>query len=93
MLADTMQARLAKERESRETRAATRREKMEAEQRREQEREAKETLELLAEMKRRHEAGLSAHHTAQRCPCKRASPETESIEKKYTERIYTVRRD
>jgi len=55
-----MQTRLAKERERRETQAATRAERMVAEQRQEQEREAKEVLELLAEMNRRREAELSA---------------------------------
>jgi hypothetical protein len=59
------QARLAKEREAREKQAAARREKIEAEkrteQRLEQEREAKQLLELVAEIQRRHEAeaGLS----------------------------------
>jgi hypothetical protein len=52
----SMQARLAKERERRETQAATRAKKRVEEQRQEQEREAKEVIELLAEMNRRREA-------------------------------------
>lgn len=55
-LALSTQARLAKEREARERRAAARREKIEAVKRIEQEREAKQLLELVAEMQRRHEA-------------------------------------